>query len=149
MRAIVPHLDVCTGCRMCEMSCSLHHESLVNREWGRIRVHRKDMEHYVPVVCNQGVSCNKECAEVCPVGCIREVSSEAIEVVREECIGCGDCVEACPFDAIHMRDGIAFKCNLCEGDPTCVKFCSFEAITFEEGVAEDFERAREVAGVKK
>lgn len=145
MRAIVPHLDICTGCRMCEMACSLHHEGLVNREWGRIRVHRKDIEHYVPVVCNQGASCDKECVKVCPVECIRDVNGHAVEVVREECIGCGECVEACPYNAIHMRGDVAFKCNLCDGDPTCIKFCSLEAITFEEGIPEEFDRAKDAA----
>ncbi|MFQ6106269.1 MAG: 4Fe-4S dicluster domain-containing protein [Thermoplasmata archaeon] len=149
MRAIVPHLELCTGCRMCEMTCSLHHEELANKEWARIRVHRKGIDRNVPVVCNQGASCNKECAEVCPVECIKEVSGVVIEVVREECIGCGECVEACPFDAIHMRNDVAFKCNLCDGDPTCVKFCSLEAITYEEGIPEKYENARSLAEVRR
>ncbi|MFQ6128507.1 MAG: 4Fe-4S dicluster domain-containing protein [Thermoplasmata archaeon] len=149
MRAIVPHLDLCTGCRMCEMVCSLHHEVVVNREWARIRVHRKGIDHNVPVICNQGTSCNKECAKVCPVECIRNLSGPALEVVREECTGCGECIEACPFDAIHMRNDIAFKCDLCNGDPTCMKFCSLDAITYEEGIPEEFERARDIAGVMK
>ncbi|MFQ5909421.1 MAG: 4Fe-4S dicluster domain-containing protein [Thermoplasmata archaeon] len=149
MRSIVPHLDLCTGCRLCEMVCSLHHEDLVNRDWARIWVHRRGIDHNVPIVCNQGASCDRECVQACPVECIRDVSGHAIEVVREECIGGGECVEACPFDAIHMRDDVAFKCNLCNGNPTCLKFCSLNAITYEDGIAEEFDKAREVTGVTR
>jgi Fe-S-cluster-containing hydrogenase component 2 len=131
------------------MACSLHHEGIVNREWARIRVHRRGIEHTVPIVCNQGKSCDRECVQVCPAECIRDVNGHAIEVVREECIGCGDCVEACPYDAIHMRGEVAFKCNLCDGEPTCTKFCSVLAITDEEGIGEEYENARAATEVMK
>lgn len=40
------------------------------------------------------------------------------------CLGCGSCVKACKFDAIHMVDGVALvdkeKCVACEA---CVKTC--------------------------
>lgn len=40
------------------------------------------------------------------------------------CLGCGTCVNVCPFDAIHMVDGVAFvdkdKCTACR---KCVEIC--------------------------
>lgn len=45
------------------------------------------------------------------------------------CLGCGSCVKACKFDAIHMVDGVALvdkeKCVACEA---CVKTCPKEII---------------------
>lgn len=42
-------------------------------------------------------------------------------VDREECTGCGACVDACPVEAIKLDDGIAVvdedtctECGLCE-----------------------------------
>jgi electron transfer flavoprotein alpha subunit len=54
-----------------------------------------------------------------------------IEIVRENCVGCGMCVPACPFGAISMVDGKASvgpECTLCGA---CVKACRFDAIEFE------------------
>jgi len=52
-----------------------------------------------------------------------------IEVIREECIGCKQCIKVCGFSAITMVEGIAEidteKCTLCGA---CVSACPVEAI---------------------
>ena len=52
-----------------------------------------------------------------------------IEVIREECIGCKQCIKVCGFGAITMVDGIAEidteKCTLCGA---CVSACPVNAI---------------------
>lgn len=56
----------------------------------------------------------------------------AVKVIREECIGCGSCVEVCAFDAIDMVDDIAVindKCTVCG---SCIEVCPTEAIVREE-----------------
>lgn len=55
------------------------------------------------------------------------------------CTACEDCVEACPFGAIEVIDGLAQineKCNLCGA---CEDVCPVEAITIEK-------KAEEAAG---
>jgi len=43
---------------------------------------------------------------------------------RYGCIGLGTCAEACPFDAIVMKDGLPFVIEeRCTGCGTCVKVC--------------------------
>ncbi len=53
-------------------------------------------------------------------------------VNKEECVGCGTCVEECPSEAITMESDIAVidadKCNECK---TCVEACPSSAITVE------------------
>lgn len=51
------------------------------------------------------------------------------EIDAERCQQCGQCAEACVFDAIHD-----FKVNpyQCEGCGACVLVCPFDAIKFEE-----------------
>lgn len=45
------------------------------------------------------------------------------------CIGCGKCVKVCPFDAITLKDNLAYidvqKCKLCR---KCVAVCPTGAI---------------------
>ncbi len=54
-------------------------------------------------------------------------------VNKDECVGCGTCVEECPSEAISMGDNDiaqvdADKCNECK---TCVESCPSSAITVE------------------
>ncbi len=50
-------------------------------------------------------------------------------VDAETCTGCGDCVEACPVEAIEMRDSIAWiDTDICCGDAICVGICPVNAI---------------------
>lgn len=57
----------------------------------------------------------------------------AAVVNKEECVGCGTCVEECPEEAISMDDQEiatvdAEKCTECG---TCVEACPSEAISIE------------------
>lgn len=55
--------------------------------------------------------------------------SMVMQVYREECNGCGICVETCPNDAIILLDGKAEinsqKCTMCT---SCAEACPNEAI---------------------
>ncbi|MFF3336673.1 4Fe-4S dicluster domain-containing protein [Streptomyces sp. NPDC002888] len=56
------------------------------------------------VVTEQCVHCKfAECITYCPVACFREGDTFLV-IDPEECIDCGNCVEACPADAIYPED---------------------------------------------
>lgn len=51
------------------------------------------------------------------------------KLCRFSCLGLGDCQEACPFDAISMKDGIAqIDPNKCRACGVCVATCPRNAI---------------------
>ncbi len=128
----VDHL-VCTGCRECEVVCSLYHFGECNPERSAIRVVRIENDGLVaalPLVCQQ---CEKPpCIEACPTKAIsREDELGILAVDHEMCSGCGDCVDACPAGCIFMDKprNVAICCDLCGGRPQCVSLCHSHCLT--------------------
>ncbi|MHC4225498.1 MAG: 4Fe-4S dicluster domain-containing protein [Planctomycetota bacterium] len=133
-RMILIDQDACTGCRQCELVCSVHHTGAADPARARITTIKWEAEgFYLPVVCQQCLE--PACAAVCPVAAIaKEPDSNRIVIDDERCIGCKMCVMACPYGAmgIDTQQGKVVKCDLCDGDPTCVSFCEAEALKFVE-----------------
>lgn len=127
--------DRCTGCRACETACSFHFSGEYNPALSRIRVlSDQAICLSMPSVC---VHCDDApCAEACPEDALY-INEEFGSVVlkQEDCSGCGLCVEACPYGAMHFDEdkNVAFKCELCDGDPECVKVCAEGAIRVVTG----------------
>ena len=129
--------SVCTGCRECEVVCSLYHFGECNPEKAAIRVIRKEkggLAVCMPLVCQQ---CEKApCIEACPPEALsREGAESTLTVDEAKCSGCGDCVEACPAGCIFMDDerNIVISCDLCGGDPQCVTLCHSHCLTLAHG----------------
>lgn len=127
MKTLVSYPEKCTGCRFCEMVCSLAKENIVSPGKARLRIKRKDVASDIPVVCTQ---CGK-CIDACPQEAICN-DNGIVKIDAEKCAGCGLCVDACPFNVITMVNDAAVKCDLCNGDPVCVKYCSQGGVKFEE-----------------
>lgn len=79
------------------------------------------------------------CLKACPApGAIVQYSNAIVDFVKENCIGCGYCVNGCPFDIprISQVDNKAYKCTLCSDriaigqGPACQKACPTQAIVF-------------------
>jgi len=50
----------------------------------------------------------------------------------ETCDACGECVEACPLDAIELKDGAAVvDPDTCGDCGACVDVCPTESITID------------------
>ena len=127
MKRILVDETYCTGCRYCEIVCSLTHEKEVNPRKSRIRVYGDYFNgEDKPVVCDPNICKTMPCIPVCPVEVIRKDEKLDYPVIDEEqCTGCELCLEACPLNAIFFDEDRrkALKCDLCQGDPECVKRC--------------------------
>ena len=121
---IVRDYERCSGCRCCELACSIHQESLMWPEASRVRVFMPFPGVEVPHLC---VQCDDyPCIASCPVGALSvDDNTTAVLVDREKCTSCSECIKACPGTVpfLHPRDNKATICDLCGGDPECVKVC--------------------------
>ncbi len=130
MKMFVIDPDKCTGCRDCELVCSLSHEGVINPYRSRIVVIRDPLNALeLPTVC---VQCEDPvCMAVCPVSAIYEDPKTGAKIIDyDKCMGCRSCVLSCPIGGalVDPVTGKTIKCDLCNGDPMCVKFCKTKAI---------------------
>ena len=116
--------DRCTGCLLCEVTCSLINTGSVQRQASAIQVVLRDLSSSIhePVVCRQ---CKK-------MKCLRPEERDFDEQERKKFIWNDlERVENCPFNAIFVFNNTIYHCNLCGGYPECEKSCPTKAIIFE------------------
>ena len=151
-------LDRCTRCDDCVRACSVSHDS-------NPRFIRHGPVYGRHMLANACLHCaDPVCMIECPTGAIHRDQQEGLIVINEQtCIGCTNCANNCPFDAIRMveirdRDGRmivddryskplmqATKCDLCIdqlGGPACQTACPHDALFRVD--MRDFERIGEV-----
>lgn len=140
--AMVIDLRRCVGCQACTVAC--------DKEWdvplGFARTHvqatgivgtfPKLSSGFRVAQCNH---CDRpSCVAACPTGATHQSLDGIVHIDRGVCIGCGYCVEACPYDArfINPVTKAADKCDFCASrlerglQPACVATCTAHAKYF-------------------
>ena len=115
----------CSGCRRCEIVCSLSHEGKIWPEASRIRIFAPFPGLEVPHLCTQ---CDDyPCVKACSADALSvDEKTGAVIVNKEKCTGCGVCIESCPgkIPYMHPTENYAVICDLCGGKPKCVEACT-------------------------
>lgn len=140
--ALVVDDELCFDCKACEVACKQENDVPTGVRWimvipvGPKKVGDNLIARFVPTLC---LHCAKPpCAEACPVDAIKKRGDGTVIIDEGLCIGCGDCIPACPFSVIGIdpQKNVAQKCTLClhrieEGRlPACVQACPSQAIYF-------------------
>jgi Fe-S-cluster-containing dehydrogenase component len=174
---MVMDLKRCIGCHTCVVACKSEHNTparvfqtlVLDREIG---VFPETNRVFIPVLCNQ--CAEPACVEVCPKEATFIREDGVVMIDFERCIGCGSCVEHCPYQArslvqdnrtlfpdgrtvfekpVHERipKRVAVKCDFCfhrldrGGTPACVEACPTEARIFGDLADPDSTAARLIA----
>jgi len=131
----------CTGCHTCAIACKDRAGLPDDLDW--LRVEERERGTYPETTISfRVIHCfhcaEPPCAEACPVQAVSRDEAGRVVANADECTGCGECVEACPFDAVVMLpEGIAAKCDACADEvaegwqPTCVRACPMRALAYE------------------
>jgi Fe-S-cluster-containing hydrogenase component 2 len=131
----------CTGCRLCQVACSLIKEKKIQPGIARITVHQYYPGVEFPVACYQ---CGEgaKCVEACPVTALSFDSSKKLNTIMVDttrCLRttrdseCTECRDKCPGLAVtfHPTTREPLICDLCGGDPECVKLCPENTVTMK------------------
>ncbi|HHK42069.1 MAG TPA: 4Fe-4S dicluster domain-containing protein, partial [Planctomycetaceae bacterium] len=129
----------CIGCHACTIACKSEHQVPlgVDRTWVKY-VEKGAFPHsrrlFTVMRCNH---CDRApCVTICPVASLYRRSDGVVDFHPDRCIGCKACLQACPYDALHIHPEThtAAKCNFCthrleQGlEPSCVVVCPEQAI---------------------
>ena len=129
----------CIGCHACTVACKAENNVPVGdfRTWVKyteIGTFPEVKRHFSVLRCNH---CTKApCVTICPVTALDKRPDGIVDLDRDVCIGCKACMQACPYDALHLNEstGGAEKCHYCahridQGrEPACVSVCPEQAI---------------------
>ncbi len=127
----------CIGCNACVAACAecdTHAGiSMIHLE----TVEREDTVQTTPVIC---MHCDEPaCAAVCPADAIKRTADGVVQSsLKPRCIGCSNCVFACPFGVPKYVAQIdqMMKCDMCYDrtsvgkKPMCATVCPSQALFF-------------------
>lgn len=147
----------CTGCRGCQLACKQWNQQpakqtenygsyqnppdLQANTWTLIRFQEiADKDSIKWMFRKDGcMHCtDAACVKVCPSGALHHTEYGTVAIRNERCIGCKECVFACPFDIPRYDRATdkVYKCDLCLTriqaalEPACVKACPTGALKF-------------------
>lgn len=135
-KQIYARSELCTGCRICSMVCSISKFGETKPWASGITIHRDPFGRYEwQAVCRQCE--DPPCIDACLTGSLQKDLQRGV-VFNDfaKCVGCWSCVMACPYGAIavDMEQEVAVQCDQCrnEEQPLCVQQCPTEALVYVE-----------------
>lgn len=130
----------CVGCGDCVVACQIENRVPEGfcRDWVTESVEGTFPDLRMELRSERCNHCsNAPCVRCCPTGASHIIEGGIVMVTPEKCIGCGACIESCPYDArfFHPK-GYVDKCTFCSQrvqaglKPACVSVCPTHCMYF-------------------
>ena len=143
-RFVVSDPGACIGCQTCMASCLTKHDVVGDIAQPRLNL-VTTLAVSSPIACHHCQ--DAPCVNACPTGTLY-IENDRVAIAEERCIGCSNCVMACPFGAVTLTQiskpvtlgslvlkgeskPYVIKCDLCAdraNGPACVESCPTKAL---------------------
>ncbi len=130
----------CVGCSDCVVACQTENDvpNGFCRDWVKEVVDGTYPNVSIELRSERCNHCaNSPCVRCCPTGASHFEEGGIVLVEHNKCIGCGACIESCPYEARYSHpDGYVDKCTFCihrvrqGNDPACVSVCPTRCMYF-------------------
>jgi len=137
---MVVDLNRCVGCQTCTIACKHANDTGPGEQWRRVLdvelgVYPDVQRLFLVTGCQH--CAEPPCVPVCPTGATFQRDDGIVDIDYDQCIGCGYCAVACPYEARTItreqsgyygqptvqeravahpeRRGVAQKCTFCSG----------------------------------
>jgi Fe-S-cluster-containing dehydrogenase component len=139
----------CIGCFSCAMACKNQYHTMASIQWRCVYpldndIHPHRNRSFCSLACHH---CRAPaCVAACPVRAYTKRDIDGVVIhTQERCIGCQNCIRACPFGAPRYNPILkkAEKCSLCWQrldaglQPACVMACPVEALVLIDLLNDD------------
>lgn len=131
----------CIDCKACVVACKAENNVPIGKFRNWINAETRGsfprlMAFFEPEQCHHCDS--PSCVRVCPTGASFRRSDGLVLVSADDCIGCGYCMVACPYNARFFNEETRTvdKCSMCEHRvdagrlPACVETCPAKVRVF-------------------
>jgi DMSO reductase iron-sulfur subunit len=139
-KAFYYNQNYCVGCTACQMACNVAKTLDLGVTWREVEEYEIKRNGKL-VATNLSHACNHckspACLKSCPVGAYTKREKDGLVVQdHSKCIGCGNCVKACPYKAAKMNTKTkkAEKCDGCFDlldhgeEAACVRGCPVQVL---------------------
>ncbi len=139
--ALVIDSRKCINCKACVVACKAENGVPVGHSRNWIDVETKGeyprlAAFFEPEQCHHCE--NPSCVRVCPTGASYKRGDGLVLVNTDDCIGCGYCIVACPYNARYFNEEtrVVDKCTMCVHrvdagrPPACVETCPAKVRVF-------------------
>ena len=140
-RLIVFDGKKCIRCHSCEVGCQLENDAPPGIRLRKVRSNVSGRfpeadERFASTACFH--CADPACVSSCPAGALARRADGVVEHRRERCIGCGYCVQSCPFQVpqVSPAQHTMRKCSFCVQRidygkaPACAVKCPTGALTY-------------------
>jgi len=117
----------CTGCRICEIVCSLEHIKKISVSHALIKYDDNWPRIGMVKFCRQCPQ--RACLQSCPVEALYLSPQGCVLLDRERCTGCFSCSSACPYGDLPTDGLYPLFCDKCSGRYQCITWCPRKALT--------------------
>jgi Fe-S-cluster-containing dehydrogenase component len=138
--AMAIDIKKCVGCCDCVVACQVENNVPHGycRDWVTETVNGTYPQVEIEIRSERCNHCdNSPCVRCCPTGASHIEEGGIVVVTHHKCIGCGACIQACPYDARYTHpDGYVDKCTFCQHrvqagqKPACVEVCPTKCLYF-------------------